>query len=84
MLPLRERRGHPRVPHLLGEELDVRVACPERPAEHWERLEAGAPRIGDAQMAELAGRRALGVLGSPVRHPPASAARLAGTRVRRR
>ena len=28
-----------------------------------ERLEAGAPRIGDAQPSELAGGRALGVLG---------------------
>ena len=24
-----ERRGHPRVPHLLGQELDVRVAGPK-------------------------------------------------------
>ena len=66
MLPLANAGGHPRVPHLLGEELDVGVAGPERPAERRERLEARAPRIGDPQVTELAGRRALGVLGRPL------------------
>ena len=79
-----ECRRHPRVPHLLGQELDVRMTGPEGPAERRERLEAGAPRIRDPQAAELAGPRALGVLGRPIgiRQRPPRAVR--GTRVRRR
>jgi hypothetical protein len=52
-------------PHLLGQELDVRVAGPKGPAERWESFEAGAPRIGDPQVTELAGRRAFCVLARP-------------------
>ena len=51
------------------------MTCPERPAERRERLEAGAPRIRDPQMPELAGRRALGVLGRSLgirQRPPRS------------
>jgi hypothetical protein len=61
-----EGERHPPVPHLLGQELDVRVTATERPAERRQRLEAGAPRVGDAQPPQRAGRRALGVLGRPV------------------
>ena len=48
---------------------------PECPAERRQRLEAGAPRVGDPQPPERAGRRALGVLGRPVgvrQRPPRS------------
>ena len=61
-----ERREHPGVPHLLPQELDVRVTCPERPAERRERLEAHAPRVGDPQPPEVAGGGALCVLGRPL------------------
>ena len=61
-----EGERHPRIPHLLRQELDVRVAGPERPAERRQRLEAGAPRVGDPQPPERAGRRAFGVLGRPL------------------
>ena len=70
-----ERRRHPRVPHLLRQELDVRVAGPEGPAERRQRLEARAPRIRDPQPPELASRGALGVLGRPFgirQRPPRS------------
>ena len=38
-----ERRRHTGIPHLLGQELDLWVSCPESPAERRERFEAGAP-----------------------------------------
>jgi hypothetical protein len=42
------------------------MACPESPAEGRERLEAGAPRIGDPKLPELSARGSLGVLGRPL------------------
>ena len=48
--------------------------APEGPTERGERLEAGAPRIGEPQHPELAGRPLAWRPRPRVRHPPASAA----------
>jgi hypothetical protein len=76
------RASRPRensVPHFFGQQLDLRVAIPERLTERRQGLEARAPAIADAQAADRPGGRTLrghdrGIGPASVRRAPSSSA----------